>query len=137
MSLSGCRPAALHLTEFFADAEVKKTLRTLRAIGATREDYIELMSRHADPTVAAVIREEFAVLPKIALSTLLDAWDLADAAGKPFEVVSLAPDEPIRFARHRQVRITIDVAEDAVRTGLSHIPTRHAEWYAAAAVSAR
>ncbi len=137
MSVSGCRPSALFLTGFFADQEAVKSLRRLQSIGATRDEYIELMARHADPSIATVIREEFAVLPKVALSTLIDAWAMADAAGKPFEVLSLPPEEPVRFARNRLVRITIDVGEEAVRVALSHVPTRHAEWYAAAAVSAR
>jgi hypothetical protein len=137
MGAIGCRPTGLALTEMLAAPEVRKTMRALRASGATRDEYVEAIIGFADPDVAATIREEFGVLPGLTVSIIVDAWALADAAGKRFEVTSVPPDEPIRFARNRRVRITVDVEDEIVTVALSHVATRHADWYGATAAMAR
>jgi hypothetical protein len=107
----------------------------LKARSASHSDYFDLMARNAAPDVAATLRAEFAELPPLALSTLVDACALAHASGRPLEVVSVGPDGPIEFARQRRVRITIDVEEERIRIALSHVASHHATWYAAAALA--
>lgn len=136
MSVSGCRRVTAFLTELFEQPEIADQLRSLRASGATRDQYIDLMAGSAESEMAGLIRDEFGSLPPLAVTTLVDAWAMADFAGKTLEVASVSPDEPMVFARNRRVRITIDAEEDRVTVGISHIPSRHAEWYAGARASA-
>ena len=135
MSLSGCRPSTEFLTTLLAQPDFREAMLGLKARSASHDDYLALMARNAAPDVAATLREEFAELPPLALSTLVDACALAHASGRPLELLSVGPDGPIEFARHRRVRITIDVEEDRVRIALSHVASHHATWYAAAALA--
>lgn len=61
---------------------------------------------------------------------ILQSWALATESGKRCELASRKPAEPLDFARHRRVRITVDSEDDAVCVGLSHVPGHHAQWYA-------
>jgi hypothetical protein len=130
MGTVGCVPVTEFLTTFFNDEQAKPRLRELGAMGALPFEYLDLMASFATPNMGALVREEFGVLPKNALATLAGAWALADTSDKAFEVVSVRPAAPMDFARHRRVRLTVDVEDDAVRVGFSHIATRHASWYA-------
>jgi hypothetical protein len=136
MSHTSCRPVTDFLTKYMSDPDTRKSLRALRASKAGRDQYVALFAAGAPPDIAAVMREEFAALPPLAVTTLVEAWALADAAGKTFTVASVEPDKATEFARARRVRITIDAEESGVRVSLSHIPTKHANWYAAAGASA-
>jgi hypothetical protein len=79
----------------------------------------------ADRDHAELALKEFAELPELAISTMLQAWLAADSRGLGFEAHSVPPDHPLEFARRRRVRITVDEEESAIHVGLSHVPTRH------------
>lgn len=130
MTAVGCLPTTMAVTELLRLDCVAAEWRRLKAAGASERDFVEAMCEVVPPGVAEVIREEFAVLPALTLATLIDGWSLADAGGKEFEFVSVAPAEPVEFARKRRVRLTVDVEEDRVVVSLGHIATRHADWYA-------
>lgn len=136
MVLSDCGIITAYLTDLFESPEIKTMLRAYRANGATRDQYIDLMADHAEPAMARLVRAEFAMLPAVAVTTLIDAWAMADFAGKELEVASIAPDAPIEFAHTNRVRITVDAEDDRVSVGISHLPNRHAQWYGLAAQSA-
>jgi hypothetical protein len=118
------------LTALLARPSVAATLRTLIAEGAPIEAQIEVLTREADGTTASGVASEFRELPRLTAATIIQAWHLADADGKPFELVSERPRTPLDFARTRRVRITVDSEADVVRVALSHVPGRHAPWYA-------
>ncbi len=129
MSICDCGIITNYLTELLARPEIGTTLRAYRASGATRDQYVDLMAEHATPEMARLVRAEFAVLPAVAVTTLVDAWAMADFGGKSLEVASVAPDSPLEFAHNRRVRITIDAEDDRVSVAISHLPNRHAGWY--------
>jgi len=135
MSVIGCRPTTEFLTDLLAQPDFRDAMLGLKARSASHGDYVDLMARSAAPDVAATLRAEFAELPPLALSTLVDACALAHASERPLEVVSVGADGPIEFARHRRVRITIDVEEERIRIALSHVASHHATWYAAGALA--
>jgi hypothetical protein len=120
----------MSVTELLELPEVQKAWRELRASGATEGEFVESMCRFTPMDVGRTIREEFEVLPALTVKSLVDAWSLADAGGKRFQFASVAPAQPLVFARRRRVRLTIDVDEDCVTLSLGHIATRHADWYA-------
>ncbi len=130
MSATGCVPTTMSVTALLAQSEVRESWRRLRAAGATEREFVEAMCRFTPSEIARTMREEFEVLPPLTVRSLVDAWSLADACGKRFQFASVAPAQPMVFARHRRVRLTIDVDEDCVTLSLAHIGTRHADWYA-------
>jgi hypothetical protein len=136
MVMSDCGIITAYLTDLFEQPEIKTILREYRASGATRNQYVDLMAEYAEPAMARKVRAEFAMLPAVAVTTLIDAWAMADFAGKTLEVASIAPDAPLEFAHSNRVRITIDAEDDRVSVGISHLPNRHAGWYGLAAQSA-
>jgi len=136
VTVTDCGRITGYLTDLFESPEIKTTLRSYRASGATREQYIDLMAEHAEPEMARLVRAEFAVLPAVAVTTLIDAWAMADFGGKTLDVASIAPETPLEFAHSNRVRITIDAEDDRVSVGISHLPNRHAEWYGLAAQTA-
>jgi len=132
MSLTGCEPMTAALTSLLARPDVASTLRRLVEGHASIEDQIDALVAFADPSVAAGALAEFRELPRLTATMILQSWALADGAGKRFELMSRKPSEPLDFARQKRVRITVDSEESAVRVALSHVPGRHAEWYAPA-----
>lgn len=136
MVMSDCGIITAYLTDLLESPEIKTILREYRASGATRDEYVALMAQYAEPEMARKVRAEFAMLPAVAVTTLIDAWAMADFAGKALEVASIAPDAPLEFAHSNRVRITIDAEDDRVSVGISHLPNRHAGWYGLAAQSA-
>ncbi len=136
MVLSDCGIITAYLSDLFESPEIKTMLREYRASGATRAQYVDLMADYAEPEMARLVRAEFAMLPAVAVTTLIDAWAMADFAGKTLEVASIAPDAPLEFAHSNRVRITIDAEDERVSVGISHLPNRHAGWYGLAAQSA-
>lgn len=130
MSYVGCRPAVESLTMLFADPAIASRLRELHAARAEPSTFIDALAASTPPEIAATIRLEFAELPSVTAVAIIEAWVMADEAGKWFELVSAPPERPIDFARHSRVRIAIDAEDDCVRVSLSHVPTHHAAWYA-------
>jgi hypothetical protein len=129
MGSMGCVPTTTLVTELLKRPDVQECWRNLHARRAATSEYVETMCRLAPPAIAATMREEFSVLPALTVTALVEAWLLADAGGKSFQFASVAPGEPITFARRRRVRLTVDVEEDRVTLALSHVPSRHAGWY--------
>jgi hypothetical protein len=110
-------------------------VRTLLARGARPEEFVEMFVRRARPAQAAVAKFEFAELPESTLMLIVQAWVLADAAGKPLSLVSVPPARPLDAARTRRVELAVSMDESGVRVALSHIPGRHASWYRPTAVT--
>lgn len=129
MSASGCIPTTMCVTELLSMPEVQESWLRLRDAHAPAAEFVTAMCSFAPADIAATMLDEFQVLPSVTVTSLVDAWALAHASRKHFEFVSLKPEEPLAFARHRRVRLTVEVDEDRVTLFLSHIPTRHAEWY--------
>lgn len=132
MSVSECEEAALALMFIYENESARKTMRELRAGNAEPAEYVEALASFAHPDVAPTIRREFLELPSLTISVIMEAWHLADSNGKPFEVVSVRPERAIEFARTRRVRVAVEAEADVARVLISHIPTRHAAWYAPA-----
>jgi hypothetical protein len=130
MGATGCEPTTAVLTSLLARPDVRSALRELMANGAPIDAQLHAVVRFADPATAANVLHEFQELPRLTVAMILQAWQLADSAGKPFELFSERPTAPVDFARHKRVRIVVDSESDTVRVGLSHIPGRHAVWYA-------
>jgi hypothetical protein len=103
--------------------------RRLLARGARTEEFLDLFVRHAAPETAAIARMEFAELPESTIALIVQAWAMAESAGKPLTLASVPPARPLEAARNRRVELAISMDESGVRVALSHIPGRHASWY--------
>ncbi|MEX2447098.1 MAG: hypothetical protein WD734_07130 [Dehalococcoidia bacterium] len=79
---------------------------------------------------AEALRAEFAELPFWIGRSLTANWRLAREAGKRLELRSVPPRNLMAAARTRRVELSVAVDDDAVIVELSHVPARHAEWYA-------
>ncbi|MGH2632289.1 MAG: hypothetical protein ACRDG3_02660 [Tepidiformaceae bacterium] len=130
MSSTACEPITLALTNLLARPEVTTTLCAMVDAHASIEEQIDALVAFAEPGVAADAMAEFRELPRLTATMILQSWALAAGAGKRFEMVSRRPSEPLEFARHKRVRLTVDSEEDVIRVALSHVPGRHAAWYA-------
>ena len=130
MSVTGCEPLTAALTNLLGQPALAAALRQLMQEGTPIEAQIAVMQRFADDVTTATALREFKELPRITAVMILQAWELADRAGKRFEIVSTRPAQPLDFARQKRVRIVVDSEDDGVRVGLSHVPGRHAQWYA-------
>ncbi len=136
MAATACAYMMNWATELFQKDEVAEVMAGLRDAHASPAEFVDAVSAYADPHTADLLREEFAELPPITITMMLEAWSMARQGGRELRMESVIPDEPFTFARNRRVRVSVEAEEDAVRVLLSHIPTRHAEWYAPAALSA-
>jgi hypothetical protein len=132
MSATECEEAALALMFIYENETAREAMRELRARNAEPSEYVEALAAFASPEVAPTIRREFLELPALTISVIMEAWHLADSHDKPFEVHSVRPERAIEFARTRRVRVAVEAEADVARVEISHIPTRHAEWYAPA-----
>ena len=72
---------------------------------------------------------EFNQLPRTTISQVLDTWTMAAKAGKTWAVSSEKPEQTMEFARTKKVRLVTEADDDGIRLVLSHVATRHAEWY--------
>jgi hypothetical protein len=136
MTQSACIEMGWWFTTAFGDEEIRERLRELRGRQAPLTEIVGTLARLAPAGVGEQMLAEFAELPSVTLSAIMDSWAMADAAGKRFEVESVRPEAPRDFARHRRVRIAIEAEEDVVRVQVSHVASRHASWYAPAVLSA-
>jgi hypothetical protein len=103
--------------------------RRLLARGARPEEFLDMFVRHAPSEQAEVARFEFAELPESTIMMIVQAWLMAENAGKPLVLTSVPPARPLEAARQRRVDLAISMDEHGVRVALSHIPGRHASWY--------
>lgn len=105
------------------------TFRQLRAVRAAPSEFIEAFCEDASDHLAEMIRKEFRELPAVLVSTVIEAWAMAEATSRRFQVRSVPPHGRLAFARRRRVRIAIEAELSQVQVLLSHVPTRHATWY--------
>lgn len=59
---------------------------------------------------------------------ILQAWLLAEGAGKRLTLTSARPERPVEAARNRRIEMSIAIEEDGVTVALAHVPGRHATW---------
>ena len=116
------------LTQLLKRADVSDALRELLQAGGTPEQQKQCLLAFADEATTEVVRRELAEFPAHVTTTICQAWATADQFNKRFELVSVAPDSALDFARHGRVRIAVDTEEDRVRVTLSHVPGHHASW---------
>ncbi len=128
MSWTGCDETALWLTHALEDAAVCARVREEMGEGAPAASLVRAIARDLPEQVRSRVERELGELPAAAVLGILAAWQTADSAHKPFVFESVRPESPIDLARRRGVRLTVDIDEDGVHAGLSHIPTRHPTW---------
>lgn len=103
--------------------------RHLLAAGADLAAFADAFAKHAPPEQAERLRAEIAELPSNTVMMIVQAWLLAESAGKPLTLRSVRPERPVEAARARRVELSIAMEETGVSVSLSHIPGRHATWY--------
>jgi hypothetical protein len=130
MSWIGCEETTWWLTRALNDPEVCARLRELRVRGASPAEYAEALTSMLDNDAAQVARAELTELPSLTSSALIEAWAMADVAGKDFKIVSERPARPLEYARKRQVSLAVHTDVDGVTVAISHVAGRHADWYA-------
>jgi hypothetical protein len=133
MSWVGCEETTFTLTKSFSDPDVCTRIRELRAAGASAADYEAALLAPMPPEVAEQAIAELREMPSLTLMALVDAWSMADSAGKAFRVVSERPNRPLEYARKQQVTLAFHSDRDGVTVGVSHVAGRHADWYRKAA----
>ena len=113
MGDTSCIDLTAATTDVFASSSGKSEALELLRRDAPLEEYIDLLAGRVDSSLASAARAEFAELPATVVKNIVDAWALAEGAGKQFELRSVRPDAPLEFARAKRVRIQIDAeAED-------------------------
>ena len=128
MSWTGCDETAWWLTHALEDTAVSTRVRKEMDAGAHAPSLVRAIALDLPAHVKERVERELGELPAAAVLGILAAWQTADSAQKPFVFESVRPERPVDLARRRSVRLTIDVDEDGVHAGLSHIPTRHPTW---------
>jgi hypothetical protein len=128
MSWTGCEESTWWVTWALRQEETQA--RVVRAVdaGAPASIIIDRVVSGLDDRVAGIVREELEALPSATVLSIIDAWRLAAAGCKPFELASARPERPIEAARSRRVRLVVDVTEEGVRAEISHVASRHPTW---------
>jgi len=129
MSLPHCQRITADVSRVAATPEFAREMRELASRSYSPSDVTELLCSFLPFDVARELRAEYAELPTVMAYMIVDSWMMADERGKPWTFTSLAPSEPIAFARKGKVRFEVDVDEDGVTLGVAHIHGRKAGWY--------
>ncbi|MFN8639920.1 MAG: hypothetical protein U0360_10830 [Dehalococcoidia bacterium] len=129
MGVPECRAVLDEAGIVLTSPEGRHEAHALLARGASTAELLDMFVRHANPTQAAQARAEMAELPDTTIMMIAQAWLLAESAGKPLTLTSVAPERPIEAARNRRVDLAVSMDEGGVRVALSHIPGRHATWF--------
>lgn len=129
MTETNCFEAVKQITEILMSVDGAARFRCLLAENAPAQTYIETFAGLCDSEMGDVVRDEFEALPANVVPVILQAWAMADEAGKEFAIHSIRPEVPLEFARRNKVRLGIETDDDGVLVFISHVPTRHAEWY--------
>ena len=125
-----CMSLLKHTGLLLSSAEGGQVARDLVARGAGLDEIVDAFVRLSDDEQQSqLLRLEMAELPPIVVSTILDAWVMAETAGKELRLESVPPSRPLEFARSRRVAVAVALDETGVTVSLSHVPGRHAEWY--------
>lgn len=129
MTWIGCEETMGWLSRAFAEPEIQGRLRELREQRSEAGDYIAALAEVAEEGQRATLIEEFRQLPAFTVTAIIEAWAMADSASRPFTLASVKPERPLEAARKKQVTLSFASDEKGVTVGLSHVATRHAEWY--------
>lgn len=129
MSTPGCKTTLEEISDLLSSPAGGDEARRLLARGARPQEFVDMFVRAARPEQAEIARFEFAELPESTVMMIVQAWVMAEAAGKPLVLASVPPARPLEAARNKRVDLAISMDEQGVRIALSHIPGRHASWY--------
>ena len=126
--------ACISIGEFatgaYNDPKTRALLMDMRLGGASDASvWRHVASLAEEGWMREAIWAEFNELPRTTLSQVLDTWAMAVKAGKTWEVSSEQPERTMEFARTQKVRLVAETDDDGIRLILSHVATRHAEWY--------
>ena len=138
MTLWSCYAIGEFATGIYSQPETRAVIRDLRKQGASDATCLHTLASLApEEWMAEAMWEEFKELPQTTVATMFDTWCQAAEAGKGWELRAEYPQSTMDFARNKQVRLVVDMSEDGVVLSISHVATRHAEWYrtAEAAIS--
>jgi len=116
---------------FATDESFRTEMKDLLASDCDSVAFAEVLGRRLPKRDAEALRHEFTELPHWLGRTMISHWAMAEAAGKRFELRSVPPKDVLSAARDRRVELSVAVDEEAVVLTLSHVPHRHAAWYAA------
>ena len=89
----------------------------------------EFVAHLAPPEAATMLREYAQLSPRV-WTAMANAWRDADDAGVEFHLVTEQPEHPLQAARDQQATWKVAESRYAVTFTLSHMPSRHAAWYA-------
>jgi len=128
MSWTGCEESTWWVTWALRQDRTKERVAAAVDAGAPVDVVIDHVVADLEPRVAAIVREELEALPSATVLSIVDAWRLAAAGSKPFELSSGRPERPLEAARARRVRLVVDVCEDGVHAEISHVAGRHPTW---------
>ncbi len=129
MAYTSCVTITESTTEELNSERGRARALDLLAAGAPAADYIAALAEHMPKWEADLLRQEFEELPASMVNTIVQAWVMAESAGREFTLTSVRPDRPLEFARSQRVRFQVDIEADRVVVALSHVPGRHADWY--------
>lgn len=133
MSIPHCQRITAHVSQIASESEFSQEMRALAARAYTSAEVTDLLCAHLPFEVARELRAEYAELPAIMADLIVNSWRLADESGKAWTFESVAPSEPIAFARKGKVRFSVDVDESGVTLGVAHVAGHKAAWYQPAA----
>ncbi|MFN8639690.1 MAG: hypothetical protein U0360_09600 [Dehalococcoidia bacterium] len=134
MAYTSCKDITESTTTELTSERGRARAVELLAASAPDRAFIEALAESMDPIMATQLLTEFDELPASMVSTIVQAWVMAETGGRDFVLRSAKPERPLEFARTSRVRFQIDIEADAVSVTLSHIPGRHATWYQPAAL---
>jgi hypothetical protein len=132
-----CRQMTVTITEVLRTESGAAEFRALMQRNASNTEIAEAFATHCEPADAALMIAEFAELPRSFVGTFMDAWLMADAAGRRFELASRPPTQPLDFARRDCVAFSLEHDQLGVTMYVSHVHGRHADWYKPAAAATR
>ena len=133
MSWTGCEESTWWITWALRQEDTQARVAEAVDAGLPASTVVARIVEGMEPRVAGIVREELEALPSATVLSIIDAWRLAAAGGKPFNLYSARPDRPLEAARDRRVRVVIDIDEGGVHAEISHIPSRHPTWHLSAA----
>ena len=128
MTWTGCEETAWWLTWALRQGEVCERVNAAALAQASAPELIEAIIVDLEPATQERVRMDMGELPAASIHGILAAWRMAADGGMPFVFESVRPERPLDLARRRSVRLTVDVDDEGVRAGLSHIPSRHPGW---------
>ena len=126
--------ACISIGEFatgaYNDPKTRSLIMDMRLNGASDTTCLHALASLAEEDwMREAIWAEFNQLPRTTITQVLDTWTMAAKAGKTWEVSSEEPERIMEFARTKKVRLVTETDDAGIRLVLSHVATRHAQWY--------